>query len=1139
MTPRERATASGTGQRTSRRGVITQWRNWRLPVKLAAVVLVPVVFAITLGVIRIHDQVESADRYEHLGNMVEARDRIQPLLTGLQKERTLAAAFLSGAGDPKALRATADAVTKAASQAPEVLDSVGGFSPTAAAQFGRLQKQLAGLAKLRKQVLTHSIDPVTAVQTYSGMVSALLGLERAVISDLGDPQIYGPVSALHQLSVAEDEARIQRALIGSALARGNFGDALLDAVNDSRARMDARIDEFLVAASPEQQRAYQQTVAVEETAARERSLNRIVELASSGDAEDITLTVREWNAQSEAFISRTTEVRTQLSQHVSSIASSLYEDSSNRAGAITVILSAALMLAAAVIYVISRNLLGSLAVLRRSALNAAEHQLPEAVSRVRRGEESENSVAEVPVSTTEEVGQVARAFDEVNRQALYLAAEQASLRRAYSDSFINVSRRSQSLLERQLRLFEQLEQDEDDPDQLATLFRLDHLATRMRRNNENLMVLSGNDLARRFNQPVPVADVLRAAVSEIEHYPRVIVQSPPQARLVGYAGSDLVRLIAELLDNAANFSAPNTSVTVSSYQADDGSIGIDVLDRGIGMDNSELAEANERLASSEEPDMSTSRRLGMLVISKLASRHGIAVRLYGGEEFEGVRAAVLIPAELVLSAPSRGKSPSYDPSPSQSGLQPTGTQPPSPPEPPVPQISGLAPSGPAGSDTPRSVPEQSPPQQSSPGRSLPARSSQEQHHNGTVQQQGTASHNNGAVRRQVLEGGLPQRTPRGEFPDGHFAPFGSGTASAPAREPEPADAEPVTEERVRGLFEPPPKQGEPEAPPARPGRSGPDGASQQRYSPGQVSGDGPSHVGGAGDQRGPELPGAPQAFTEMATQWFQPSREDAHYQETQRQPSESPHWPGEDSPQPGAGRRDTRQRQQTGSGSGTAAWNFETDQAQHQADAIAQPEAASYTSSGLPRRSPRKHLAPGVMASKPATGAGPASTAGVNGAAGEQSGSGQDADDLRGRLSSFQRGARRGEPEKPSSAEANDSGQRAAARQRSETPAGGDSGREAPGGTGAAGREEAAWNFVTDSAQYEADAAASHEPTDFTAAGLPRRTPRAQLAPGSAPLMGSAGGDSDTRVSSTPNDLRGRLSSFQQGVRRGRHSSDE
>ena len=203
-------------------------------------------------------------------------------------------------------------------------------------------------------------------------------------------------------------------------------------------------------------------------------------------------------------------------------------------------------------------------------------------------EQADVTLAPVPVHTKDEVGQVASAFDAVQSQALRFAAEQAVLRANYGSMFVNLSRRSQGLVQRQLQLLERLERDEEDADQLATLFQLDHLATRMRRNNENLMVLSGSDLTRRSSSRCrwPTCCVRGVRDRAVQ---RVLIQAPLEAVVVGYAASDLVRLIAELLDNATAFSAPETQVTIASRVTDGGSIGIDVLDHGIGMSDEEVA----------------------------------------------------------------------------------------------------------------------------------------------------------------------------------------------------------------------------------------------------------------------------------------------------------------------------------------------------------------------------------------------------------------------------------------------------------------------------------------------------------------------------------------------------------------------
>ena len=309
-----------------------------------------------------------------------------------------------------------------------------------------------------------------------------------------------------------------------------------------------------------------------------------------------------------------------------------------------------LLLAATIVVLVSRSLTRSLRVLRTSALDVAQRRLPQAVESMRSGGAPDVHVEPVPLHTRDEVGQVARAFDTVHGQALKLAADQAALQSNVSSMFVNLSRRSQALVERQLQLIEQLESNEQDPDQLSNLFQLDHLATRMRRNSENLLVLAGTDLAKRNVAPVPLVDVLRAAVSEIEQYQRIVVQAPPQATVVGRATSDVIHLLAELLDNATNFSPPDSQVVMSSLRAQDGSIVVEIADSGVGMLDHELTDANRRLSTPSAVDVSASRRMGLFVVGRLGARHGITVHLGGapmGGPGGGVTASVTLPAHLV------------------------------------------------------------------------------------------------------------------------------------------------------------------------------------------------------------------------------------------------------------------------------------------------------------------------------------------------------------------------------------------------------------------------------------------------------------------------------------------------------------
>ena len=229
--------------------------------------------------------------------------------------------------------------------------------------------------------------------------------------------------------------------------------------------------------------------------------------------------------------------------------------------------------------------------------------------------------------------------------------EQAALRQSISDLLHNLARRSQGLVDRQLELIDELERAEVDPDRLDELFRMDHLATRMRRNVENLIVLSGVDQRRRWSESVPLRDVVEAAVGEVEEYSRVLVAGIDDLTLSGQAASDVAHLLAELVENATSFSSPTTRVQVSGGPAGSGYV-VEIVDHGIGMSDADLVEANRRLAAPDAADIAVSRMMGFHVVGRLAARHGIRVQLRHGW-FGGIAALVLLPAVLLGSAGGR------------------------------------------------------------------------------------------------------------------------------------------------------------------------------------------------------------------------------------------------------------------------------------------------------------------------------------------------------------------------------------------------------------------------------------------------------------------------------------------------------
>ncbi|MEV5838378.1 ATP-binding protein [Nocardia sp. NPDC052112] len=315
----------------------------------------------------------------------------------------------------------------------------------------------------------------------------------------------------------------------------------------------------------------------------------------------------------------------------------------------TTIVIGMLLAGLALALAVARTLVVPVRRLRRDALEVAHVKLPDELAVVRSGGATPE-ITPVGVHTTDEVGQLARAVDEIHEQALNLAADQARLRLQIGNMFETLSRRSQSLVEQQLSLIEDLEHDEDNAERLQSLFRLDHLATRMRRNGDNLLVLAGTALRRGQLLPVPLSDMLWSAVSQVEDYQRVEIGAVPDGIVAGEPAVDIEHLLAELIDNALRYSPPTTPVAVMVARAVDGGYLIEITDRGLGMSLEDLQLTNDRLASGGEVTVETARRMGLFVVGRLAKRHTITVSLRRTSTMAqqpGITASVHLPGALV------------------------------------------------------------------------------------------------------------------------------------------------------------------------------------------------------------------------------------------------------------------------------------------------------------------------------------------------------------------------------------------------------------------------------------------------------------------------------------------------------------
>ena len=313
------------------------------------------------------------------------------------------------------------------------------------------------------------------------------------------------------------------------------------------------------------------------------------------------------------------------------------------AAIILLALVASLMLA----LFVARALIVPLRKVRSGALEVANEQLPETVARIRRGEEPDDIVP-IPVHSHEELGQLARAVDDMHKQAVTLATGEAHLRSQVGAMFVTLSRRNTTLVNQQLALIESLEQDEEDPQRLEQLFSLDHLATRMRRTAESLVILGGAPGRTAGFEELSVSDVVHAAVSEVQDYQRVRIDAAPDRMIMGRAASDVVHLMAELIDNALSYSPPGSPVTIQAGE-EDGKVEIEILDNGLGMAGDALAQANDSLKSGGEVTIDTARRMGLFVVSRLAEEHGLKVKLRRNTNGGGIIASILLPSSVLVS----------------------------------------------------------------------------------------------------------------------------------------------------------------------------------------------------------------------------------------------------------------------------------------------------------------------------------------------------------------------------------------------------------------------------------------------------------------------------------------------------------
>jgi HAMP domain-containing protein/anti-sigma regulatory factor (Ser/Thr protein kinase) len=625
----------------------------RLPLrsKLVLVVSVPLFVILGFAGFGIANRLDDLEGQRQYGRLRFPNDALVELQDAVSTEGVLTAWYVASGGDQEMrvqlgrARALTDGAAAVVSDAGRTLTEAD-VSPTTKRAWDELEVRLDTLPTLRRQADDRAGLPNAFADRYGEMAANAVDVSARLARDVTDRRLSASMLAIVELRreqvTAADEAMIVVAYLASG-ASTQFGD-WVTAVG----LQDDNVAAFRATGSADERAAFEQ-------ARRRMPRDRFREAAGTSPTKfpGVSITAAQgydsWHERQRARSAALASVQ----GVVDGTAASLESDALRAVLGYGLGVSLLVLLVLVLAWVMVRSVNRSLRSLTDAARDVAEHQLPNLVASIQRGGQTPHADAAPPltVASKDEIGALARAFNTIRETTLRVAEEQAVLlRKGIGDLYVNLARRNQSLVDRQIALLDVLEGRAEDPDQLASLFELDHLATRMRRNAESLLVLSGAGQSRQWAEAIPIVDVVRAASAEIADFARVsFVGFDGDVSVAGNAVADVTHILAELLENATTFSPPGTPVVVAGMLAERRFV-VSITDEGIGMDETHLAAANALLQQPPLPGLSLSRTLGLHVVAHLANRYGIRVQLRRAAT-NGVTAIIALPA-TVLTRPA-------------------------------------------------------------------------------------------------------------------------------------------------------------------------------------------------------------------------------------------------------------------------------------------------------------------------------------------------------------------------------------------------------------------------------------------------------------------------------------------------------
>ncbi len=589
--------------------------EWSVRRKVVAVLAVPVALAAVFGGLRVSTELSSASDYSATQQHAGVIGPAVAYLTASERltlPATLAGQIGTGTDNPAKDFDAAATTLKNSAQAANLTPTQDGL--------------VANITRIGTELRTGSGTGITATKPVqlTEMTRYTTALINATLNTSGvpDPNVEGLVQALNaQLSLTKQQLLIQSSTQQSSLLGSVWLAAEVGVEGSALSNMRA-------------------------ASGGNGRLSKLITSNSTRLGEATTSDVKALAASPADFL-RYESLDATLLDEIHGLIATRASDSKTRALTDTAIILGALLASLFLALLMARALINPLRRVRNGALDVAHVQLPETVKRIRDGKEPEE-LKPIAVHSKEELGQLARAVDDMHRQAVTLATGEAQLRAQVGAMFVTLSRRNTTLVNQQLALIESLEQDEEDPQRLEQLFSLDHLATRMRRTAESLVILGGTQGRTASFEELSVSDVIHAAVSEVQDYQRVRIDAAPDRRISGRAASDVVHLLAELIDNALSYSPPGSPVVIQAAE-ETGRVEIEILDTGLGMAGDALAQANEALKQGGEVTVDTARRMGLFVVSRLAHEHGLRVKLRRNATGGGIIATIVLPDAVLAS----------------------------------------------------------------------------------------------------------------------------------------------------------------------------------------------------------------------------------------------------------------------------------------------------------------------------------------------------------------------------------------------------------------------------------------------------------------------------------------------------------